>query len=143
MLGLRSSRTACVVHHSLAATTTFDMDAKSSKRQKRKENALSLLDVAIGTLNLAKDVCGIPPAQAVFGSVGILLTMIRVRFPLFSDDLSRRFIRNQDSMANRTDYVDLGLACAEVCKALDRGMNGRRMDDLSQSVFEAIEQLTT
>ena len=46
-------------------------------------------------------------------------------------------------MANRTDYVELGLACAEVCKALDRGMNGRRMDELSQSVFEAIEQLNT
>ena len=53
------------------------------------------------------------------------------------------FTRNQDSMANRTDYVELGLACAEVCKALDRGMNGRQMNDLSQSVFEAIEQLTT
>ena len=46
-------------------------------------------------------------------------------------------------MANRTDYVELGLACAEVCKALDRGMNGRQMNELSQSVFEAIEQLTT
>ena len=46
-------------------------------------------------------------------------------------------------MANRTDYVELGLACAEVCKALDRGVNGRRMDELSQSVFEAIEQLNT
>ena len=46
-------------------------------------------------------------------------------------------------MANRSDYVELGLACAEVCKALDRGMNGRRMDELSQPVFEAIEQLTT
>ena len=46
-------------------------------------------------------------------------------------------------MANRTDYVELGLACAEVCKTLDRGMNGRRMDELSQSVSEAIEQLTT
>ena len=46
-------------------------------------------------------------------------------------------------MANGSDYVELGLACAEVCKALDRGMNGRRMDELSQSVFEAIEQLTT
>ena len=62
------------------------MDA-NSKRQKRKENALSLLDVAIGALNLARDVCCIPPAQAVFGSVSILLTMIRVRSPLFSDDL--------------------------------------------------------
>ena len=46
-------------------------------------------------------------------------------------------------MANRSDYVELGLACAEVCGALDRGMNGRRMDELSQPVFEAIEQLTT
>ena len=46
-------------------------------------------------------------------------------------------------MANRADYVELGLACAEVCKALDRGVNGRRMDELSQPVFEAIEQLTT
>ena len=119
------------------------MDAKRPKRQKRRENALSLLDGAIKALDLAKDVCGIPPAQAVFGSVSVLLTMIRVRFRLFSDDLFQRFTRIQDSMANRTDYVELGLACAEVCNALDRGMNGRRMDELSQSVFEAIEQLTT
>ena len=44
-------------------------------------------------------------------------------------------------MVNETDYVDLGLACADVCKALDRGMNGRRVDELSQSVLEAIQQL--
>ena len=49
----------------------------------------------------------------------------------------------QDSMTNKTDYVDLGLSCADVCKALDRGMNGRRVDQLSQSVFEAIQQLAT
>jgi len=46
-------------------------------------------------------------------------------------------------MANKTDCVELGLACADVCKALDRGMNGRSVDELSQSVFEAIGQLTT
>jgi len=46
-------------------------------------------------------------------------------------------------MANKTDYVELGLACARVCEALDRGMKGRRADELSGSVFEAIEQLTT
>ena len=45
-------------------------------------------------------------------------------------------------MVNKLDYVELGLACAEVCKALDRGMNGRRLDELSRSVREAIEQLT-
>jgi hypothetical protein len=46
-------------------------------------------------------------------------------------------------MMNKTDYVDLGLACADVCKALDRGMKGRRADEFSQSVLEAIEQLTS
>ena len=53
-----------------------------------------------------------------------------------------RLMYNQDSMANKTDYVELGIACVDVCKALDRGMNGRKLDDLSQSVREAIEQLT-
>ena len=46
-------------------------------------------------------------------------------------------------MANKTDYVELGLACADVCKALQRGMNGRGPEDLNQSVREAIAQLTT
>ena len=54
-----------------------------------------------------------------------------------------KFTCVQDSLANKTDYVDLGLACADVCKALDHGMNGRRVGELSQSVFEAIGQLNT
>ena len=45
-------------------------------------------------------------------------------------------------MANESDCVELGLACADVCKALDRGMDGWKLDDVSQSVREAIEQLT-
>jgi hypothetical protein len=46
-------------------------------------------------------------------------------------------------MSNQQDCVDLGLSCADVCKALDRGLKGRRLDELSQSVFEGIQQLTT
>ena len=53
-----------------------------------------------------------------------------------------RFTRNQELMANESDCVDLGLACADVCKALDRGMKGKTLDDVSQSVRDAIEQLT-
>ena len=45
-------------------------------------------------------------------------------------------------MANKLDYVELGLACADVCKALDRGTNGKQTNELSRSVHEAIEQLT-
>lgn len=46
-------------------------------------------------------------------------------------------------MANRSDCVKLGLACANVCEALDRGMRGRQENEFSESVFKAIEQLTT
>jgi len=46
-------------------------------------------------------------------------------------------------MINYADYVDLGLTCADVCTALDRGLNGKRLNDLNNSVCEAIKQLTT
>ena len=46
-------------------------------------------------------------------------------------------------MINEQDYVELGLNCADICGALDRGTNGKKMDDLSQSVCEAMNQLTT
>ena len=44
---------------------------------------------------------------------------------------------------NETDYVELGLACADICTALGRGMDGKQLDDLSQSVSDAIGHLTT
>jgi len=53
--------------------------AAKSQRPKGRDGALSLLNVAIDTLNLAKEVSSITPAKAVFGSVTILLTMIKVR----------------------------------------------------------------
>jgi len=46
-------------------------------------------------------------------------------------------------MINRMDYVELGLACSDVCTALDRGLNGKTLNDLNNSVREAINQLTT
>ena len=49
---------------------------------------------------------------------------------------------NQDDMNNQGDYVELGLACADVCIALDRGLRGQRLNDLNGSVRKAIKQLT-
>ena len=43
---------------------------------------------------------------------------------------------------NEVEYVELGLSCADICRALDRGMNGKKLDDLSKSVCDAITQLT-
>jgi len=45
-------------------------------------------------------------------------------------------------MVSKTDYVELGFACANVCRALDRGVNGKRVDRFSPSTIEAIHQLT-
>ena len=49
----------------------------------------------------------------------------------------------QNFMANEEDYVELGLNCAEICRALDRGTNRKGLDELSKSVCDAINQLTT
>jgi len=46
-------------------------------------------------------------------------------------------------MIDDVDYVELGLACAEVCTALDRALNGRLLKDLNNSVCKATTQLTT
>ena len=49
----------------------------------------------------------------------------------------------QDTMVNREDYVELGLTCANVCTALDRRLNGKRLNDLDNSLRGVIEQLAT
>jgi len=46
-------------------------------------------------------------------------------------------------MINRMDYVELGLACADICTTLDRGLDGKQFNDLNSSVREATSQLTT
>ena len=46
-------------------------------------------------------------------------------------------------MINEMDYVELGLTCADICNALGQGMEGRPLDNLGQSVFNAITKLTT
>ena len=61
------------------------MDTKPQQR-KCQDNALTLLNAAVEAVNLTSALSRMTPAEAVFGSVGVLLTMIRVRFILFSDD---------------------------------------------------------
>jgi len=55
------------------------MDTKS-QQPKGRDSILSSLNVAIEAVNLAKEISSVTPAKAVFGSVGVLLTMIKVRF---------------------------------------------------------------
>ena len=48
------------------------------QRQKGRDTTLSSLNAAIDAMNIAKDVMSMTPAKAAFGSVSIILTMIRV-----------------------------------------------------------------
>jgi len=61
------------------------MEAES-QRPKGREGAISALNVAIEAVNLAKEISSITPAKAVFGSVGVVLTMTRVNFLLICVD---------------------------------------------------------
>jgi hypothetical protein len=58
------------------------------QRPEGREGAISALNEAIEALNPAK-VSSFPPAKAVFGSVTVLLTLIRVCFLLSCNDLLR------------------------------------------------------
>ena len=61
------------------------MDAES-RRPKEREDAIQTLNAAIEALNLAK-ISSITPTKAVFGSVIVLLTLIKVCLLLFCSDL--------------------------------------------------------
>lgn len=45
------------------------------------------MNVAIDAINLAKEVSSITPAKAIFGTVSVLLAMIRVHFFLFHHEI--------------------------------------------------------
>jgi len=59
--------------------------ATTPEQPKGLDGAISSLNVAIEALNLAKELASVTPAKAVFGSVSVLLTVIKVRYPLSYD----------------------------------------------------------
>lgn len=67
------------------------MEAKSQRPNERE--AIPALNAAIEAVNLAEKTPDITPAKAVFGSVTILLTMIRVCLLLFYNDSLQIYTR--------------------------------------------------
>jgi len=51
------------------------------QQQKRRDNILSSMNVAIEALNLVGGISDIIPTKAVFGTASAILTMIRVSLP--------------------------------------------------------------
>ncbi|KAH9028201.1 hypothetical protein EDB85DRAFT_1971335, partial [Lactarius pseudohatsudake] len=97
--------------------------ASQSQQPKTQDGVPLSLDIAINMVNIGKEASSMTPAPAVFGAVAILLTTIR------------------DKMANDQDCVDLGLLCVSVCDALQRGTDGKKLEDLNGSVRDAIKRL--
>jgi len=58
------------------------MEAES-QRSKGRDGNISALNATIEALNLAKELSSITPAKAVFGSVSVILTVIRVSLLVF------------------------------------------------------------
>jgi hypothetical protein len=58
----------------------------SSQPPKGRDRILSTLNVLIQAIDVAKDACGVPPAQIALGSASVLLTMIRVCSPILCED---------------------------------------------------------
>ena len=115
--------------------------ASTSQRKRGRDDDRSTLDADIQALNHAMGTCGISPARDAFDSASVLLAAIRVR-PCYSAAISFEFTFMQDPAAKGEDLLDLGQSCVDVCKALERGLEGRQQDELSPSMLEAIEQLT-
>ena len=118
----------------LPRVSTMKVDSQRPKEREADLNA------AIEAMDLAKT-SSITPVKAVFGSVTILLTTIRVCSCSF-ETIYSRFTPSQDSMIKEPDYIELGLSCADVCRALDQGTSGKKRDELSLPVYDSMNQLT-
>ena len=46
-------------------------------------------------------------------------------------------------MGNEQGYVDLVLFCAEICQTLDRGIEGKKEEDLTRPLRDAMDRLMT
>ena len=60
-----------------------------SQRPKGRGSAVSPLNAAIEAMNLAEKISSVTPAKAAFGTVSLLLEMIKVRSLLFHDEISK------------------------------------------------------
>ena len=70
--------TACRLQRSLVPRRPRRAMDPNARRQKRRDTALSSLNTAIEALALAKEISRTASAKAVFGSVSVILTMIKV-----------------------------------------------------------------
>ncbi|KAF9779804.1 hypothetical protein BJ322DRAFT_1086568 [Thelephora terrestris] len=105
------------------ASTSLSFSPRSYQSRLSKERPGSLLNAAIVDINIAKGIVGITPAGPVLAPAIGILTMVK------------------EIAINEHHYVELGLQCADVCKALARSLEGKQLDDFGSHECEAMAQL--
>jgi hypothetical protein len=97
--------------------------------QTGRDVVLPTLDVFIQALNIAKDACGIPPAQIALGSASALLTMIRVRVSLLLCEYGPRnhvYPGHHGQLSGlRRPWEELRKCVSSVAPEIDREAIGR------------------
>jgi len=72
--------------------SVLTMHTRSELRSRARDGATSSLSVAIEGLNLARELSSITLAKAAFGSVSVLLAMIKVCFLFFCDGMTQTHV---------------------------------------------------
>ena len=104
------------------------METKS-QRPKGRDGAISALNVAIETLNLAKEVSSITPAKAVFGSVSVILTMIKVSLLCFF--VGR--LQTEMHLGNNDQRNGLCRTWASMCRSLYGPQPGTGREEIERA----------
>ena len=103
--------------------------ATKSQRPNRREVALSSLNAAIVAVNLAKELSSVTPAKAVFGTVGVILTMIKVSFLLVCVER----LQNEMHLGHDDQSGGLRRAWAGMCWCLYRPQPGTGGEEFRRS----------
>ena len=105
------------------------------QRPKEQESATSALKAAIDALNLMEYHTG----QGCLWPCQHPSRNDKDMFPA----LLRQFAPDSHVARTRwlTNWVELRLSCAAVCRALERWTSGKKPDEISRTVYDAMEQM--
>ena len=98
-----------------------------------------LLDfcIAILTMNAAE----VSPGKEIFRVASIILALVRVSAPALLPFTNPHSCPNKNTMIDDKYVVQVSEYCFNACEALNRMIQGRNLDDLSESERTATEDM--
>ena len=105
----------------------------------RVPNINASLDDMVDALN--RDAIKASSMKQVFRTVGTVLSLIQVSCLVLRPSVNSHRWPNQDRMIDNKDYLELSEYCFNVCEVLKTSIQGKSVDDLDESVREALQNL--